>query len=225
MIPYFFELYLKPKEGWEKLAKERFSIKELYLKVVLIFAAIPAISHFIGFTLFKKIYVQGIEDFLMMAEKDPQQSPQTVAYMKALLATLQDNSIVKELLVMLVTYGFELFKPVVLAILIMFLAGAFGGEKDPNKAFTVAVFSLVPQWMAGAFYAINSPLSMFILFLASFYTFYLIFIGAEKVLKVPTEGQKHFQFIIVLIILYLILSGVIGMVESTITYRILVANL
>ncbi|MDQ7056662.1 MAG: hypothetical protein Q9M89_09520 [Persephonella sp.] len=54
-----------------------------------------------------------------------------------------------------------------------------------------------------------------------FYTFYLIFIGAEKVLKIPSEGSKNFQFIIVVIILYLVISGVIGQIETLITYRIL----
>ncbi|RMA97871.1 YIP1 family protein [Hydrogenothermus marinus] len=221
MIPYFFELYFKPKQGWEKLAKENFTIKELYLRFAIVFAFIPAISHFIGFTVFKNVYIQGIKNFLEMAEKDTQQNPQTVEYMKALLHTLQDNDLTKEIMVMLVTYGFELFKPVVVAILIMFLSGAFGGIKNPNKAFTVAIFSLIPSWAAGAFYAVNSPISMFVLFLASFYTFYLIFIAAEKILGIPSEGSKNFQFIILLIILYLILSGLIGYVESGITFQIL----
>ncbi len=222
MIPYFFELYFKPKQGWEKLAKENFTIKELYLKFVLIFAFIPAFSHFIGFTVFKSVYIRGIQDFLQIAEKDSQQNPQTIEYMKALLKALQDSDLTKEILIMLVTYGFELFKPVVLASIIFFLAGAFGGLKDLNKAYTVAVFALIPSWAAGAFYAVNSPISMFVLFLASFYTFYLVFIGGEKVLKIPTEGSKHFQFIILVVIFYLILSGIIGYVESTITFRILV---
>ncbi len=223
MLPYFFELYFKPKQGWEKLANEKFTIKELYLKFAVVFAFIPAVSHFVGFTLFKNVYIQGIQDFLQMAEKDSQQSPQTIEYMKALLKTLQDNDLTKEILVMLTTYGFELFKPVVLAGIIMFLAGAFGGEKDINKSFTASIFALIPQWAAGVFYAVNSPISMFILFLASFYTFYLVFIAAEKVLKLPSEGSKSFQFIILVVIFYLILSGIIGYLESTITFRILVS--
>ena len=220
MISYFFELYFKPKEGWEKLKNENFTIKELYLKIALIFAFIPAISHFVGFTIFKSAYIQGIQDFLQTHEND-EQVQRTVEYMKALLKTLQDNDLTKEIMITLITYGFELFKPVVLAILIMFLSGAFGGDKRPEKAFTVAIFSLVPAWAAGVFYAINSALSMFILFLASFYTFYLVFIAGEKVLNIPSETSKNFQFVLLVVILYLIISGIIGMLESTITYRIL----
>lgn len=222
MIPYFFELYFKPKEAWEKLGKENFSIKEVYLKIALVFAFIPAISHFVGFTIFKNAYIQGIQDFLQTHEQD-EKVQRTVEYMKALLKTLQNNDLTKEITIMFITYSFELFKPVVLAILIMFLSGAFGGDKRPEKAFTVAIFSLVPAWAAGVFYAINSALSMFILFLASFYTFYLVFIAGEKVLKIPSEGSKNFQFVLLVVILYLILSGIIGMLESTITYRILIS--
>jgi len=59
------------------------------------------------------------------------------------------------------------------------------------------------------------------LFLGTFYTFYLVFIGAEKVLKIPSEDSKNFQFIIVAIILYLVISGVIGQIEAGLTYRVL----
>ncbi len=221
MLNYFLDLYIKPKEGWEKLAKEKFTIKDLYLKVILIFAFIPAVSHFIGFVVFRDYYVQAIKDFLQMAEKDPEQPKRTVEYMKALMAELMDNDITQELMIMFVTYGFELFKPVVLMAVIFFLSPAFGGIKDPDKAFTVSTFALVPTWAAGAFYVMNSPLTMFVIFLGSFYSFYLIFIGGEKVLGIPSEKSKNFQFIIVVIILYIVISGIIGQIEGAITYKIL----
>ncbi|MBK3333090.1 DUF1282 domain-containing protein [Persephonella atlantica] len=221
MVKYFLDLYLKPKTTWEKLSEEKFTIPQIYAKLVVIFAFIPAVSHFIGFVVFRDYYVSAIKQFLEMAEKDQEQSARTIAYMKALMKELQDNDIVQEFMIMAVTYGFELLKPLVIAIIILFLSPAFGGIKDPNKSFTVAAFALVPSWMAGAFYIMNSPISMFMIFLGMFYTFYLIFIGAEKVLKIPSEGSKNFQFIIVVIILYLVISGVIGQIETLITYRIL----
>ncbi len=221
MVKYFLDLYIKPKEAWEKLAQENFSIKDLYLKLIIFFAFIPAVSHFIGFVVFRDYYVAAIKDFLKMAENDPEQPKRTVEYMKALMQELMDNDITQELMIMFVTYGFELFKPVVLTIIIFFLSPAFGGIKDPNKAFTVAAFALVPTWAAGAFYVMNSPLSMFMIFLGSFYTFYLIFIGGEKVLKIPSEKSKNFQFIVVVILLYLVISGIIGQIEAAITYKIL----
>ncbi len=221
MFKNFLDLYFKPKQGWEELGKEKFTIKDLYLKIVLIFAFIPAVSHFIGFTLFKNMYIAAINEFLKMAQQDKEQSQRTIEYMKALKQALLDNDLTKELSIMLITYGFELFKPVVLATIILFLSPAFKGIKDPEKSFTVAVFALVPSWAAGSFYIVNSPITMFMLFLGTFYTFYLVFIGAEKVLKIPSEESKNFQFIIVAIILYLVISGVIGQIEAGLTYRVL----
>jgi len=221
MFKDFLELYLKPKESWEKLGEKNYSIIQLYTRLVVFFAFIPAVSHFIGFVVFRDLYVSAVKKFLEMAENDPEQPERTIAYMKALLNELMDNDITQEFLIMLVTYGFELFKPLVFTIIIYFLSPAFGGIKDPAKSFTVAAFALVPSWVTGIFYVINSPLSMFMVFLGMFYTFYLIFIGAEKVLKIPSEGSKNFQFIILVIILYLVISGVIGQLETLITYRIL----
>jgi len=221
MFKDFLELYLKPKQSWEKLGEKNYTITQLYTKLVVFFAFIPAVSHFIGFVVFRDVYISAVKKFLEMAENDPEQPERTVAYMKALLKELMDNDITQELMIMLVTYGFELFKPIVFTIVIYFLSPAFGGIKDPAKSFTVAAFALVPSWVAGIFYVVNSPLSMFMVFLGMFYTFYLIFIGAEKVLKIPSEGSKNFQFIILVIILYLVISGVIGQIETLITYRIL----
>ncbi|WP_457624810.1 Yip1 family protein [Persephonella sp.] len=221
MVKYFLDLYLKPKTAWEKLAEENFTIPQLYTRLIIFFAFIPAVSHFIGFTVFRDYYISAVKNFLEMAEKDAEQPKKTIEYMKALMAELMDNDIIQEFLIMVVTYGFELFKPVVFTIIILFLSPAFGGIKDPQKAFTVAAFALVPSWAAGAFYVMNSPLSMFMVFMGMFYTFYLIFIGGEKVLQIPSEKSKNFQFIIVVVILYLVISGVIGQIETLITYKIL----
>ncbi|WP_297456421.1 YIP1 family protein [Persephonella sp.] len=217
----FLDLYLKPKTAWESLKEKYFTIQQLYLKYIIFFAAIPAIGHFLGFVVFRDYYVNAIKKFLEMAQKDTQQSEATIRYMQALMVELQDNDIIQEALIALTTYGFELFKPVVLTAIIFFLAPAFGGIKDPVKSFTVATFALIPSWVAGIFYIMNSPISMFVVFIAMFYTFYLIFVAAEKVLDIPTEKSKNFQFIIVVVILYIVLSGIIGQVETLITYKIL----
>jgi len=221
MFSQFLDLYTKPKQSWERLAEKNFTISQLYTKLIIIFAFIPAISHFIGFVVFRDYYVSAIKKFLEMAEKDPQQHKKTIEYMKALMNELMDNDLTQEFLIMLTTYGFELFKPVVITVIILFLSPAFGGIKDPQKSFTVSAFALVPSWVTGIFYVMNSPISMFMMWIGMFYTFYLIFIGAEKVLKIPSEKSKNFQFIIVAVILYLVISGVVGQIETLIMYKIL----
>ncbi|HHG73971.1 Yip1 family protein [Persephonella sp.] len=221
MFKQFLDLYIKPKETWDRLAEEKYTIPQLYAKLVIIFAFIPAVSHFIGFVIFRDYYVSAIKKFLENAEKDPDQPKRTIEYMKVLMAELMDSDITQEFLMMVTIYGFELLKPLVFTVIILFLSPAFGGIKDPEKSFTVAAFALVPSWITGIFYIVNSPISMFMTFLGMFYTFYLIFIGAEKVLRIPSENSKNFQFIIVVVILYLVISGVVGFVETLITYRIL----
>ncbi len=221
MFKQFLDLYIKPKETWDRLAEEKYTIPQLYAKLVIIFAFIPAVSHFIGFVIFRDYYVSAIKKFLENAEKDPDQPKRTIEYMKVLMAELMDSDITQEFLMMVTIYGFELLKPLVFTVIILFLSPAFGGIKDPEKSFTVAAFALVPSWITGIFYVVNSPISMFMTFLGMFYTFYLIFIGAEKVLRIPSENSKNFQFIIVVVILYLVISGVVGFVETLITYRIL----
>ncbi|WP_293444056.1 Yip1 family protein [Persephonella sp.] len=221
MFKQFLDLYIKPKETWGRLAEEKYTIPQLYAKLVIIFAFIPAVSHFIGFVVFRDYYVSAIKKFLENAEKDPDQPKRTIEYMKVLMAELMDSDITQEFLMMVTIYGFELLKPLVFTVIILFLSPAFGGIKDPEKSFTVAAFALVPSWITGIFYVVNSPISMFMTFLGMFYTFYLIFIGAEKVLRIPSENSKNFQFIIVVVILYLVISGVVGFVETLITYRIL----
>jgi hypothetical protein len=59
------------------------------------------------------------------------------------------------------------------------------------------------------------------MFLSSFYMFYLIFVGAEKVLGIPSENSKNFQFILIIIIFYVILSGIIGLIQTNLIGRIL----
>ena len=221
MFKQFLDLYIKPKETWGRLAEEKYTIPQLYAKLVIIFAFIPAVSHFIGFVVFRNYYVSQIKKFLENAEKDPDQPKRTIEYMKALMVELMDNDITQEFMMMVTIYGFELLKPLVFTVIILFLSPAFNGIKDPEKSFTVAAFALVPSWITGVFYVVNSPISMFMTFLGMFYTFYLIFIGAEKVLGIPSENSKNFQFIIVVVILYLVLSGIVGYVETLITYRIL----
>ncbi len=217
-----FYVFYKPKEGWERLVQKDFKLKDLYLFVVVWFSLLPPMGHFLGFTVFKGQYITSIQSFLEIAKKDPEQSPKTVEYMEALLRALTDNSLNAEIMIAIVTWIFEIFKPLVLAGIIFFLAGAFKGTKDFDRAFLVAVYSLIPTWIAGIFYIINSPLTMIVLFSASFYSFYLIFTAAESVLKIPTEKSKHFQFIILVILLYLVISGFIGQLETNITYSLLI---
>ena len=223
-------LLIFPKEAWKKIEKRNFKIPELYLRYVIFFALLPVLAHLLGFTVLRDLFIP-VEQLELM-KNDPQAQEQ-YQYLLALLNMLNDGNFSKEILVLIVIYISELFSPILLGAIIFFLSPAFEGIKDPDKSFTVAVFSLIPMWIGKLFYVFNNPVGMTIVFGASFYTFYLVYVAGEKFLKLGSNSSrkeqkqdpqiKSFQFIIVVVILYLIISAIVGMITSKIIYKIAIS--
>ncbi len=219
-----------PKEAWGELEKRDFKISGLYLHYVIFFALLPMLAHLLGFTVLRDLFIP--PEQLELMKNDPQAQEQ-YQYLLALLNMLNDGDFVKESLVLAVIYISELFSPILLGAIIFFLSPAFEGIKNPDKSFTVAVFSLIPMWIGKLFYVLNNPIGMTIVFGASFYTFYLIYLAGETVLKLGSLSNKNeqkqdkqiksFQFIIVVVILYLIISAIVGMITSKIIYKIAIS--
>jgi hypothetical protein len=149
-----------------------------------------------------------------MLKNDPKADKSTIDYMNLILNMLQNNDFNKILIFLLIVWIFEIFKPIFLTGLTYFFGKSFGGEDNPIKVFNLVVYAVIPVYISEIIYMINSPLTAIALFLSSFYMFYIIFIGSEKILKVPSENSKNFQFIVVLIIFYVILSGILGMLQT-----------
>lgn len=213
----FLNIYLKPKEGILLLNQLNWGYREMILKVVLPFSLFAPLGYLIGFTLLKGYYIRGINEFIDFVKEDPKADKGTLEYMNQILSMLTTNDFNKILIFIGVIWLFELLRPLVINGIVFFFGRSFGGQfKDHKKTFTLTVFSLIPMWVAGIFNMINSPVTTFMIFLASFYTYYLIFIGAEKVLGIPSENSKNFQFIIVVIIFNLIISGIFGMLQTKI---------
>ncbi len=216
-----FDIYFSPKSGIEKLNKEIKSYKELVLKYTIPFSLVPAVGYFIAFTLLKSNYISSINQFLDYVKNDPKADKSVMEYMNLILNMLQTSNYSKIFLFLAIVWLFEIFKPLFLTGIVYFFGKSFGGENNPLKVFNLVVLALIPVWVSEISYMINSPITTFLLFLSSFYMFYLIFIGAEKILKVPSENSKNFQFIIVTVIFYVILSGIIGMLQTKIIQSIL----
>lgn len=218
----FLNIYLKPKEGIVLLNQLNWTYKDLILKIVLPFSLFAPVGYLIGFTLLKAYYIKGINEFIDFLKADPKADKDTLEYMNQILGMLTSNDFNKILMFVGVIWIFELLRPVVLNSIVFFFGRSFGGKvEDQKKTLTLTVFSLVPIWAAGLFNMMNSPFTTFVVFLASFYTYYLIFIGAEKVLGIPSENSKNFQFIIVVVIFNLIISGILGMVQTEIIRKII----
>jgi len=205
-------IYLNPKKYMEKLEIKGYF--EMFLKYILPFSFFPVLGYLIGFTVLKSNYISSIIQFLDMLKNDPKADKSTIDYMNLILNMLQNNDFNKILIFLLIVWIFEIFKPIFLTGLTYFFGKSFGGEDNPLKAFNLVVYAVIPVYISEITYMINSPLTAIALFLSSFYMFYLIFIGSEKILKVPSENSKNFQFIVVLVIFYVILSGILGILQT-----------
>lgn len=206
------DIYLNPKKSMENLEIKGYF--EMFLKYILPFSFFPVLGYLIGFTVLKSNYVSSINQFLDMLKNDPKADKSTIDYMNLILNMLQNNDFNKILIFLLIVWIFEIFKPIFLTGLTYFFGKSFGGEDNPIKVFNLVAYAVIPVYISEITYMINSPLTAIALFLSSFYMFYLIFIGSEKILKVPSENSKNFQFIVVLIIFYVILSGILGMLQT-----------
>jgi hypothetical protein len=206
------DIYLNPKKSMENLEIKGYF--EMFLKYILSFSFFPMLGYLIGFTVLKSNYVSSINQFLDMLKNDPKADKSTIDYMNLILNMLQNNDFNKILIFLLIVWIFEIFKPIFLTGLTYFFGKSFGGEDNPIKVFNLVVYAVIPVYISEITYMINSPLTAIVLFLSSFYMFYLIFIGSEKILKVPPENSKNFQFIVVLVIFYVILSGILGMLQT-----------
>ncbi|WP_299238177.1 Yip1 family protein [Sulfurihydrogenibium sp.] len=206
------DIYLNPKKSMENLEIKGYF--EMFLKYILPFSFFPVLGYLIGFTVLKSNYVSSINQFLDMLKNDPKADKSTIDYMNLILNMLQNNDFNKILIFLLIVWVFETFKPIFLTGLTYFFGKSFGGEDNPMKVFNLVVYAVIPVYISEIIYMINSPLTAIVLFLSSFYMFYIIYIGSEKILKVPSENSKNFQFIVVLIIFYVILSGILGMLQT-----------
>jgi hypothetical protein len=83
---------------------------------------------------------------------------------------------------------------VCLSALIRLLAPVFGGQRDFNSAFKLAVYSYTPVWLTGIFFL--APGLRF-LGLIGFYGAYIFWIGASSLTKVPAQKVPVFTAIVV----------------------------
>ncbi|MGC9080179.1 YIP1 family protein [Sulfurihydrogenibium sp.] len=215
------KIYLNPKENLTYVKNNPKPYGKLFFFYVLPFSLFPILGYLIGFTVLKDSYISSLSKFIEMLKADPKASVSTIQYATKVLTMIQNNDTVKMFSFLFIAWIFQIFKPIFLTGLVYFFGKAFGGEDNPLKVFNLVVLAVIPVWIAGISYMVNSPVNAFLIFLSSFYMFYLIFVGAEKVLGIPSENSKNFQFIVVIVIFYVILSGIIGLLKTNLMEKIL----
>ena len=70
----------------------------------------------------------------------------------------------------------------------------FGGRRDFDSAFKLAVYSFTPAWLAGIFLLLPG---LQFLELTGFYGAYILWIGASPLTKVPAEKVPMFTALLV----------------------------
>jgi len=82
----------------------------------------------------------------------------------------------------------------VLGLIIDLSAPLFGGRRDFNNAFKLAVYSFTPVWMAGIFLVLPG---LHFLALLGCYGAYLLRLGLPQLTKVPEDQAANFTAVIV----------------------------
>jgi len=179
-------ILLKPKEEWVKIKEETLPVSQLFTSYVLILAAIPAVAQFIGLALVgRRVPFVGLYRYGIGA-----------GFLYAIML-----------------YVFTLVSVYVFGIIINALAPTFSSDKNLDNAMKLAAFSMTPSWVAGVLYII--PFLGILVFLASLYGIYLLYLGFVTPLM-NTPKEKAVGYLIVSIIVVMVLMVVVSIILGAI---------
>jgi len=160
-------ILVDPAAAWLGIEKEIGDPAYLLSRYVAVLALIPALSSFVGATLIGVVALSGA----------------------TLRADLFDG-----LFGAIFSYATSCVIVLLLGLIIDLLAPLFGGRRDFEEAFKLAVYSFTPLWLAGIFLLL--PGLRFLL-LTGAYGIYLFWLGMPRLTKVPEGQAVNFTVIIV----------------------------
>jgi hypothetical protein len=161
-------ILVDPAAAWRGIEKDLGDPAYLLSRYVAVLALIPALSGFIGATLIGVIAPSGA----------------------ILRADLIDG-----LLGAIFSYAASCVIVLLLGLIIDLLAPLFGGRRDFEDAFKLAVYSFTPLWLAGLFLLLPG---LHFLLLTGAYGIYLFWLGAPRLIKMPEPQAAKFTVIIVI---------------------------
>jgi hypothetical protein len=180
-------ILLTPKTEWDVIAVEATPPKDLVLGYVLPLAALAAICGFISSAFIGSRGILGGTHHMPM--------------MWALIMLVYH-------LIMSVVAVF------VVGFIIDALAPSFGGQKNFNQAFKVAVYSYTAGWI-GAVFAIIPWIGWLIGLVIALYGIYLLYLGLPRLMKNPDD--KSVVYTLVVIVVAIIVGIIIGIIGGVIT--------
>jgi hypothetical protein len=172
-------IILKPKEEWEKIKQESYSISQLFTTYVMILAAIPAVAQFIGLGLVGR-------------------SIPWVGWYR--------YGIGRAFLYAVFLYVGNLVAVYVVGIVINALAPNFGSKPDQDNAMKLAVFSMTPAWVAGVFNLF--PFLGFLVLLGAVYSLYVLYLGFNSSLM-ETPQDKVVAYLIVSVVIGAVIISIV----------------
>lgn len=92
----------------------------------------------------------------------------------------------------LLTYLLALAALHLLALVVNALAPPFGGTKDDLAAFKLAAYSSTAAWLARIVLVVPAPWAAALGLLASLYSFYLLYLGLPRMMRVPDNKVAVF---------------------------------
>lgn len=155
-----------PAAAWRGIEKDVGDPAYLLSRYVAVLALIPALSGFVGAVLIGVIAPSGA----------------------VIRADLIDG-----LLGAIFSYAASCAIALLLGLIINVLAPPFGGRRNFENAFKLAVYSLTPLWLGGIFLLL--PGLRFLL-LTGAYGIYLLLIGVPRLTKIPEQQAASFTFVI-----------------------------
>jgi hypothetical protein len=154
-------ILVDPAAAWRGIEKDIGDPAYLLSRYVAVLALIPALSSFVGATLIGVVTPSGV-----------------------LRTDLIDG-----LFGAIFSYAASCAIVLLLGLIIDLLAPLFGGRRDFEDAFKLAVYSFTPLWLAGIFLLL--PGLRFLL-LTGAYGIYLFWLGAPRLTKVPEQQAANF---------------------------------
>ena len=161
-------LLVDPIAAWRGIEKDIGDPAYLLSRYVAVLALVPALSSFVGATLIGVVTPSG-------------------AVVRA--------DLIDGLFGAIFSYAASCAMVLLLGLIIDILAPLFGGRRDFEDAFKLAVYSFTPLWLAGIFLLL--PGLRFLL-LTGAYGIYLLFIGAPRLTKVPEQQAANFTVVILI---------------------------
>lgn len=178
------QILLKPKEEWINIKEEKTTIVELFTSYAMILVAIPAVAQFIGYSI--------------VGRRIP-----FVGWYRM--------GIGSGLLYAILYYVFTLVAIYVFGIIINALSSAFSSKSDATNAMKLAVYSMTPAFVAGAFYII--PFLGILAILGSLYGIYILYLGfATPMMETPKEKVVSYMIVslVVVVVLWVVIAVILG---------------